>query len=93
MNIKLLAVVTGLLFVGSLTFGINDSIPEVLMYARINTPYIRYHAVPREQVYIHFNKSSYLPGDNIWFTAYVFDPSSGLQSKLTTNLYIELYDP
>ena len=83
----------GLMLVNIFSFGINDSIPGVLINEKINIPYSQHYSVPREQVYIHFNKSGYLPGETIWFTAYVFNPSTGLQSKLTTNLYVELFDP
>jgi hypothetical protein len=33
-----------------------------------------------------------MPGDNIWFIAYVIDPMTGLLNPYTRNLYIELYN-
>lgn len=88
-----LVLISGFLFSNNfIVFGENDTIPDVLMNQYIKAPYVKFHSLPREQVYIHFNKSGYLPGDNIWFTAYVINPSTGLQSKLTTNLYVELFD-
>lgn len=93
MKINSLVLISGLLLTTSFSFGINDSIPDALMNEHINAPYLQYYSVPREQVYIHFNKSSYLPGDHIWFAAYVTNPLTGLPSNLTANLYTELYDP
>lgn len=56
-------------------------------------PYQEYFSSPREHVYIHFNKSSYVPGDNIWFKCYVIDPKTKLLSLITKNLIVELYCP
>ena len=55
-------------------------------------PYIKDNVLFKEQVYIHFNKSCYLPGDDIWFTAYVIDPTTGQLNPYTKNLYVELYN-
>jgi hypothetical protein len=55
-------------------------------------PYLQNHSLPREHVYVHFNKSCYLPGEDIWFKAYVTDPKTGLLNLYTRNLYVELYN-
>ncbi len=55
-------------------------------------PYAKSNNFFKEQVYIHFNKSCYLPGDDIWFTAYVTDPMKGTLNSYTHNLYVELYN-
>lgn len=45
---------------------------------------------PAEKIYIHFDKEAYLPGETIWFKAYVFvENEPGARS---TNFYISLYD-
>ena len=56
-------------------------------------PYLDYFSLPQEQIYTHFNKSSYLPGDAIWFKCYAFNPKSKLPSIVTKNLIVELYRP
>jgi hypothetical protein len=93
MKISFTTLFFGLLVVSNLMYGVNDSIPDSLMNRHIIAPYIQHYTVPGEQVYIHFNKSKYLPGDHLWFTAYVISPSTGLTNKLTTNLYVALFDP
>jgi hypothetical protein len=45
---------------------------------------------PQEKIHIHFDKGSYLPGETIWFKAYLFEEN--LPSERSTNFYAALYD-
>ncbi|MEI9958133.1 MAG: hypothetical protein WDM90_17920 [Ferruginibacter sp.] len=45
---------------------------------------------PQEKIHIHFDRESYLPGETIWFKAYVFEEY--LPSARSTNFYASLYD-
>ncbi|MGB4845661.1 MAG: hypothetical protein WBP16_14440, partial [Ferruginibacter sp.] len=45
---------------------------------------------PQEKIHIHFDKESYLPGETIWFKAYLFEEN--LPSEKSTNFYAALYD-
>ena len=45
---------------------------------------------PQEKIHIHFDKESYLPGETIWFKAYLFEEN--LPSERSTNFYAALYD-
>lgn len=45
---------------------------------------------PQEKIHIHFDKESYLPGETIWFKAYLFEED--VPSERSTNFYIALYD-
>ena len=45
---------------------------------------------PQEKIHIHFDKEVYLPGETIWFKAYVFEEN--LPSARSTNFYAALYD-
>ena len=45
---------------------------------------------PREKMHVHFDKESYLPGEDVWFKAYIFEDH--LPSERSTNFYIALYD-
>lgn len=45
---------------------------------------------PQEKIHIHFDKETYLPGETIWFKAYLFEEN--LPSERSTNLYAALYD-
>ncbi len=46
-----------------------------------------------EKVYLHIDRVNYTSGDDIWFRAYVIDPSSNRLSANTNNLYTELIAP
>jgi len=45
---------------------------------------------PREKIHIHFDKETYMPGETIWFKAYLFEEN--LPSERSTNFYAALYD-
>ena len=45
---------------------------------------------PQEKIHIHFDKESYMPGETIWFKAYVLEEN--LPSERSTNFYVALYD-
>ncbi|PWT95494.1 MAG: hypothetical protein C5B52_17725 [Bacteroidetes bacterium] len=51
---------------------------------KLNTEY------PQEKIYLHFDKSSYNPGETIWFKAYIF--SGTLPSQISKSFYAELLD-
>ncbi|MEH6534802.1 MAG: hypothetical protein V7719_00305 [Psychroserpens sp.] len=54
--------------------------------------YENYTESPREVVYVHLNKSTYVNGEMLGFTAYVFDKFAKKRSVSTTNLYCTLSD-
>ncbi|TMM29867.1 hypothetical protein FDT66_08315 [Polaribacter aestuariivivens] len=45
-----------------------------------------------ETVYVHLNKSTYIKGEHIGFTAYVFNKNTKVLSSKTSNLYCTLSD-
>ena len=54
--------------------------------------YEEYTDAAREVVYMHLNKSTYITGESIGFTAYVMDKKDKKPSLLTTNLYVSIED-
>lgn len=54
--------------------------------------YQNYAEDAREVVYLHLNKSTYIKGEAIGFTAYVIDKKDKKSSKVTTNLYVSIED-
>ena len=44
--------------------------------------YEEYVDTPREVVYLHLNKSTYIKGENIGFTAYILDKKGFLKIKM-----------
>lgn len=47
----------------------------------------------QEKVYLHLDNNGYLPGENIWFKAYVFRASTLLPTDVSKVLYVELLSP
>lgn len=45
---------------------------------------------PQEKIHLSLLKDKFIAGENLWFKSYVFDGYS--LSRLSTNLYLELYD-
>jgi len=54
-----------------------------------NTINVYGNLLPAEKMPIHFDKAFYLPGETIWFKAYILEEY--LPSSKSTNLYISLY--
>jgi len=54
--------------------------------------YENYFSKPRESLYIHTNKSSYLKGENIWFQGYAYNRQSKHLDSLTRNVEIGIYN-
>ena len=46
-----------------------------------------------ERVYLHVDRSIYTLGEDIWFKAYVIDPSTNKLSLNTNNLHVEIINP
>ncbi len=47
-------------------------------------------AMPREKIYAHFDKSTYLPSDTIWFKAYLLNASLHTVSDISSLIYTEI---
>lgn len=60
--------------------------------SKILDNYSDYTEAPRELVYVHLNKSTYIEGEMLGFTAYVFDKSDKKPSMMTKNLYCTISD-
>ena len=50
-----------------------------------------YHPL-RENVHLHLNKTTFFNGEQLWFTAYVYDQNTQLPSSESTNLYVGIFD-
>ncbi|MEI6050796.1 MAG: MG2 domain-containing protein [Bacteroidota bacterium] len=46
-----------------------------------------------EKVYLHIDRESYYPGDDIWFKAYLIDATGKLLTNNSMNLHVELISP
>ena len=93
-NFKLKIVITILILLEIFTVASGQDISSISDFEdAVVDPYLDYFSLPQEQIYTHFNKSSYLAGDAIWFKCYAFNPKTKLPSIITKNLIVELYSP
>lgn len=51
------------------------------------------HNYTQEKVYLHLDNNGYLPGETIWFKAYVMKASTLLPTDMSKVLYVELLNP
>lgn len=58
----------------------------------LNRLYKEYFHLERETIYLHLNKTTFVSGEKIWFSAYVFDTKNGKPYTKTTNLICKIYD-
>lgn len=59
---------------------------------KVENHYVDYFKLPRESLFLHTNKTSYIAGEEIWFKVYAYDRRNNLSSKTTTNVYLGIYD-
>ncbi len=50
------------------------------------------HKLQIEKFFLHTNKTVYMPGEKVWFKAYVVNDADNKPSLTTTNLHINVYD-
>jgi len=75
-----------------LFFSINFTICFSQDKKPIQKAYQNYFELPRETLYTHLNKTTFIVGEEVWFKAYVHERHSNLPSKATTNINVGIYD-
>ena len=58
----------------------------------VKNSYLEYFKLPRETVFLHTNKTTYIKGEEMWFKIYAYDRKNNLSSKTTSNIYLGIYD-
>ncbi|MEM6684556.1 MAG: hypothetical protein AAF617_02080 [Bacteroidota bacterium] len=59
---------------------------------KVEDEYAAYFTLPREALYVHVNKTTFLQGEEIWLKGYTYDQKNQLTSKATTNIQVGIYD-
>ncbi|RRO24079.1 hypothetical protein [Flavobacteriaceae bacterium 14752] len=54
--------------------------------------YDEYFKIPRESLYLHLNKSSFLKGENLWFQGYAYNRQTQKLSPKVRNVELGIYD-
>lgn len=58
----------------------------------LENTYLDYFSLNRENIHLQLNKTTLVEGENLWFSAYVFDPRIRKPNLETTNLHVNLYN-
>jgi hypothetical protein len=58
----------------------------------LGTVYSNYFELPRESIFLHLNKTTYITGEDIYFKAYIYNRQTGKPFSETTNLIVGIYD-
>ena len=94
MKSELLTMTIGRLCMGMLLLLIPmcgySYISDSLFYSKAQSAFQKVSSIPSETVYLHTDKSSYLPGDTIWMEAYLVDAVSHLPTSRSRYVYVEL---
>ena len=83
MKTRLIPLILALLFALNVSGQTTDS---------VELAYGEYFKLPREALFIHLNKTTYISGEDIWFKGYAYDRKNSLTSKGTSNVYVGIYD-
>ncbi|MBE9512035.1 MAG: hypothetical protein IMY71_14295 [Bacteroidetes bacterium] len=63
------------------------------IFNKITTQLVRFNnAFPQEKIYLHFDKPFYIPGETIWYKAYLVNATGNIPSSLSKIIYTELVD-
>ncbi len=80
-----------ILFFFNLSFLVNAQ--EVITHVAIqDSIYSQLALFPQEKIHLHTDRSMYVPGEKIWFKAYIVDAMSHLSPTYSQYVYVELID-
>jgi hypothetical protein len=59
---------------------------------KIDQAVLKYYEMDRENIHFHFNKTTYLSNETIWFKGYVIEKKESKLNFQTTNVFVRLLD-
>ena len=63
------------------------------IFNKITTQLVKFNnAFPQEKIYLHLDKPFYIPGETIWYKAYLVNATGNIPSSLSKIIYTELVD-
>lgn len=63
-----------------------------LAQSKFENSYLKYFEANRELPFLHLNKTTFVPGEEVWIKAYVINQKNQRLSDFTRNLYCLIYD-
>lgn len=77
----------GILFIANLSFA-----QAPLSIENIEEKYAEYFELNREIPFLHLNKNIVAPSENLWLSAYVYNPKLELPNDETVNLKVDIFN-
>ncbi len=59
---------------------------------KLQDDYANYFSNQDKSVFLHLNKTTFLPKEELWFSAYIYQPFVNIPDLETTNLQVALFD-
>jgi hypothetical protein len=70
-------------------YAFSQNVPEIL-----RQKFQQYvNAVPREDIFVHSDRETYIAGENVWFSVYLLDRQTFMASDNSRITYFELLNP
>ncbi|WP_121667889.1 hypothetical protein [Mesonia aquimarina] len=82
-----------LLLVASILISLSAISQEKKELSPLQKDYKEYFQLDREAFFLHLNKTVFIPEEDLWFSAYAFNPKRDKPNNQTTNLHIKLLSP
>jgi hypothetical protein len=71
--------------------GVGQAV-EMFLNDTVGQAYTDFYKYPREKIIAQVNKTVFLPGESIWFQAYLIEPKTGKPSNISGNVYAGIFD-
>ncbi len=68
------------------------SLAQEKQEVRLQEDYTNYFSNQDKSVYLHLNKTTFLPKEELWFSAYIYQPFLNLPDLESTNLQVALFN-
>ncbi|MCP9198563.1 hypothetical protein MKO06_01495 [Gramella sp. GC03-9] len=88
-NFTKLSAILGLFLV---SLFINTGHAQNDLLQEMETNYFNFFNLDREALFLHLNKTTLLPEENLWFAAYSYNPKEAKPSSKTVNLKVDIFD-
>ncbi len=75
-----------------LIFLFGSNLNSLAQETSIEQTYTDFYKYPREKMLVQLNKTVFMPGESIWFQAYLIEPKTGKISNISSNIYAGIFD-
>lgn len=70
----------------------NSYSQEIIDKTKTQETLQKYFELPRESIFLHVNKSTFIVGESVWFKGYIYNRKQNKPFIETSNVYVGIYD-